>query len=464
MKQNLVSHKMSRHSKKAQDHPSLAPGTLVLDNGAYTIKAGLASAEPSLDECKTIPNCIARSRDKKAYVGSQLSKCDDFAEMVFRRPLENGFVLNWAEQKAIWERTFFDSSADVPCDPQETNLILTEAPNCLQSLQVQTDQMVFEEFEFASCYRCIAPSLNAHNNITTLFGEPAQEANGTSHTLAECLLVVDSGYSHTTVTPLLYGRPVQQAIRRLDVGGKFLTNAYKEMVSTQHTALWDETVPTTEMKEANSFISDDFRRDLGRTWKVGSKQGREFDYSLVVDWVLPDYDNTKKGYALAHDPKVPLKARTLPTQEPVIPLASERFQVPELLFTPSDVGLTEGGLTDMVMDSLEQLPQGLWPAMLANVLLVGGNMNIKGVKQRLESELRQRTPSKFPVRVAVHPEPEKASWLGGACLANNEDLFKQLVVTKQEYMEYGHTMNHAWTNRQLQARANAVAAALIPDS
>jgi actin-related protein 6 len=41
------------------------------------------------------------------------------------------------------------------CDPRETNLILTEAPNAPAALQTNCDQMIFEEFEFASYYRCV---------------------------------------------------------------------------------------------------------------------------------------------------------------------------------------------------------------------------------------------------------------------------------------------------------------------
>ena len=41
------------------------------------------------------------------------------------------------------------------CDPHDTNLILTEAPNAPQVLQANCDQMVFEEFEFSSYFRCV---------------------------------------------------------------------------------------------------------------------------------------------------------------------------------------------------------------------------------------------------------------------------------------------------------------------
>ena len=44
------------------------------------------------------------------------------------------------------------------CDPHETNFILTEAPNAPSPLQRNSDEMVFEEFEFAGYYRTIGSS------------------------------------------------------------------------------------------------------------------------------------------------------------------------------------------------------------------------------------------------------------------------------------------------------------------
>lgn len=91
--------------------------TLVLDNGAYTLKAGLvptiASSEPpSYDACTVSPNCIARSsRDKRTYVSSDLAKCVDFGELAFRRPVEKGFIVNWEAQKAIWDHEFLGTAA-----------------------------------------------------------------------------------------------------------------------------------------------------------------------------------------------------------------------------------------------------------------------------------------------------------------------------------------------------------------
>lgn len=201
--------------------------------------------------------------------------------------------------------------------------------------------------------------------------------------------MIDSGFSHTTVTPLLWGRPVQAATRRLDIGGKFLTNYLKELVSIRHYNMMDETYLMNEVKEAVCYVSNDFQGDLERTWKGGVGNGRKHDRSdIVVDYVLPDYNTHKKGYVRPHDPAASATARgAVPAPgesvEDLMTLGNERFTVPELLFSPTDVGMKQAGLPEMIMQSLASLPGAIWPVMLANVVLVGGNANIKGFKERL---------------------------------------------------------------------------------
>lgn len=98
--------------KAPADGVSLPEQTLVIDNGAFSIKAGFASSSPDIDrDCHIIPNCLARGRDKRVWVGGQLDNCKDFGEMAFRRPVEKGYLVNWDVEKEIWENTFFDKGA-----------------------------------------------------------------------------------------------------------------------------------------------------------------------------------------------------------------------------------------------------------------------------------------------------------------------------------------------------------------
>jgi actin-related protein 6 len=134
--------------------PARPQNTLVLDNGAWTLKAGLVSGG-SIPEPRVIQNCIARDRSKKIYVASELDKCRDFSEIQFRRPVEKGYLVNWEAQKEIWDQELFGDKAQFKCDPSETRLMLTEQPNALPVLQTNCDQIVFEEYGFSSYYRGI---------------------------------------------------------------------------------------------------------------------------------------------------------------------------------------------------------------------------------------------------------------------------------------------------------------------
>lgn len=93
--------------------PVLPERTLVIDNGAHTIKAGFATESPSVEDCHVIPNCLAKAPggSTKTWVGAQLDSCTDFAEMAFRRPVQKGSLVNWEAQREIWDQSFFDKNA-----------------------------------------------------------------------------------------------------------------------------------------------------------------------------------------------------------------------------------------------------------------------------------------------------------------------------------------------------------------
>lgn len=235
-------------------------------------------------------------------------------------------------------------------------------------------------------------------------GDPA-----TPNSPAECILLIDSGYSHTTITPLYAGHAIPTATRRLDIGGKFLTNRLKELISLRHLSLMDESHLVSQIKEEACFVSADFKADMDRAWK-GTKgnstltgPGRD----VVVDYALPDYVTTFRGEIRPHDPRAITAAARHgggTSQGEVFPLGNERFTVPELLFSPRDVGMAQAGIAEAVAQSLNTLPLGWWPGFLANVVVVGGNARLRGFMERLESELRQLVPDGMVLRVRSPPE------------------------------------------------------------
>ncbi|KAH8430323.1 actin family protein [Aspergillus melleus] len=441
---------------KAQPLPDK---TFIIDNGAYTMKAGYApeflppdSESTASSACSAIPNALVKTRGNNVYIGAQLnSHVTDWNELMFRRPVEKGYIVNWEVQKEIWEHSFFDEKTARTkelriANPEETTLLLTEAPNALPALQKNADEIVMEEWGFGGYLRTIGPSMNAWNEVQSLFGDPTQQQPGMAASPTECLLVVDSGYSHTTVTPIYKGQPLQRAIRRLDLGGRHLTNYLKEIVSMRQYNMVDETYVMNEVKEAVCFVSKDFPHDMEETWKGNRKRGSsQIGEGVTVDYVLPDPNAGKQGFMRPHDPLLKAKKRkgalsgaTAETlSEDVLVLGNERFAVPEILFTPGDIGMKQAGIADMVMQSLSVLPPGLHPAFLANVLATGGNSLLPGFIDRLETELRQAASAECVVRVRRPQDPIRSTWLGASRFATNKEELRRVAVTRQEYQENG---------------------------
>ncbi|OAP58909.1 hypothetical protein AYL99_06206 [Fonsecaea erecta] len=443
---------MPRAPKSTRNTPGLPSTTFVLDNGGYSIKAGFAPSDPvpdtqALSRCHTVPNSIVRSRDRKVYVGSQSEEITQWSEALFRRPVENGQVVSWEAQKEIWDQSFFDertAKKDLLIkSPEETTLIFTEPPNTMPAFQKNADEIIMEEWGLGGYSRVIGPSLNAYNDLHPLF-EGASYTKSDNDPMAdlpmECVLVIDSGYSHTTITPLFNGRPLHRAVRRLDFGGKHLTNLLKEVISVRHFDLHQDTKIVNDIKEDTQDAMD--------TEEAASPEDEE----IRVDYILPDGIRLLRGFSRPHDP-TPAAAHkrkqaalsSEPDAEISMTLGNERFSIPEIIFSPGDIGSKQPGLPDIVMQSLSVLPPLLQATMLSNVLLVGGNAQIPGFVERVEAELRMRVKSEWMVRVRKMADPITSTWLGGARLASGfPRIVREYGVTREEYLEHGS----AWVARR----------------
>ncbi|KAK5193835.1 Actin-related protein 6 [Exophiala xenobiotica] len=475
---------MPRATKaSARTVPGLPSTTFVLDNGGYTIKAGFAPSQPTPDDevllnCRIIPNALVRSRDRKTYVGSQCEEITQWSEALFRRPVENGQVVSWEAQKEVWDQLFFDEKTAGRNmsikSPEDTTLIFTEPPSTMPALQKNADEIIMEEWGFGGYSRVLGPSLNAYNDLHPLFEGSAvsPENNSWGQEPMECLLVVDSGHSHTTVTPLFKGRPLHRAIRRLDCGGKHLTNLLKEIISVRHFDLHQDTKIVNDIKEDVCFVSNDFRGDLEKTWNgnkghhtavSAKRQEGEADGAMDVDqkssieevrvdYVLPDGIHLLKGFSRPHDPTPAARKRrqaalagTAADSEITMTLGNERFAVPEILFSPSDIGSKQPGIPDIVLQSLSVLPPLVQATMLSNVLVVGGCANMPGFVERIEAELRMRVKTEWAVRVRKMQDPFTSTWLGGARMSSRSpEVVREYGVTREEYLEHGS----AWVARR----------------
>ncbi|KAK7462277.1 Actin-related protein 6 [Stygiomarasmius scandens] len=306
-----------------------------------------------------IPNAIVKSKgDKATYFGHEIEKCKDYSSLHYRLPFEKGYIVDWDAQKAIWDGVFSDQVLNV--NTAESSLILTEPYFNLPNIQEVYDQFVFEEYEFNSYYRCTPASLIPFG---TLFDTPSQPP-------PECMVIVDSGFSFTHVIPILGGNIIWGAVKRLDVGGKLLTNQLKELVSFRHWNMMDETFIMNDVKEMCCYVSENFCEDL----EVSRLDVRS--NPIVQEYVLPDMSANRRGRVRQADDIVS-------DSDQILFMNNERFTVPEIIFRPDDIGLDQCGLAATIAVSISLLPEDLQGMFWANIGLIGGNCKFPGFRKRL---------------------------------------------------------------------------------
>lgn len=96
---------------------------------------------------------------------------------------------------------------------------------------------------------------------------------------------------------------------------------------------------------------------------------------FMKHFILPDEDLKKKGYA------ADLIDESVYTQH--ISLDKERFQIPEILFAPQDIGLEQKGITGSIFESLKFADESERHNYLENIIISGGNTRFPGFNARL---------------------------------------------------------------------------------
>ncbi|CAG9460229.1 unnamed protein product [Pedinophyceae sp. YPF-701] len=389
---------------------------IVLDNGGGNCKLGFAGEK---EPRAVFPNCVARSSaDKKAYVGDAVNSCKDLASLALKRPIDRGYVVNWDMEQEVWAHAF-DHVCGV--DTKECSLVVTEPLMNFPALRETMDQVVFEDFGFQSYYCCPAPTLSLHH-LRTLRGQTAAKDAG-------CALVVDAGFSFTHAAPIFDKRIVQAGVARVNVGSRAVTNYLKELVSYRSVNMMEEVYLVEHIKDRVCFYSQNVAADLKASQAV-----RRSPHAL--SYVLPDGLLNTYGHVVSEDHKFggPPPA----DGEAVLTLNNERFMAPELLFSPSDIGIEQGGVAEAVLQAVERCPPALHGLLWGSVVLTGGMACLPGFKERVEAELRPLVPQEFELKLTLPESPHTFAWRGGSLLGASGE-FAGLAVTKQEYEERGTT-------------------------
>ncbi|GAB0090262.1 Actin-related protein 6 [Sergentomyia squamirostris] len=383
--------------------------TLILDNGAYTAKIGFSkSSQP-----KIIPNCImkAKSERRRFFTGNQINECRDVSGLYYILCFQRGYLVNWDVQKRVWDYMFGQECCAV--NFSENPLIITEPLFNFHSIQEAMSEIFFEEYEFERMFRTTAADLCALNYLSGFKKHPKPLA----------CVIIDMGYSFTHVVPFIKGRKQKSAIRRIDIGGKVMTNHLKEIVSYRQLNVMDESYVINQVKEDSCFVSQDFMEDM----KIGRK--RHPDNTIIREYVLPDFTTIRRGYLR--------EISREDTDHQILQVNNERFSVPELLFHPSDIGIQQMGVAEAVMDAVAACPPETIEHLLRNIIVCGGSALFQGMEKRLQSEIRSLAPEEYKVSVKIAEKATTYAWQGGKKFSEEENFLKA-CVSREEYEEEGN--------------------------
>lgn len=252
--------------------------------------------------------------------------------MFFILPFNKGYLVNFEIQTKIWDY-IFGKILKLPTDNKNlystVGLLITEPVYNFPQIRKEMIKLFFEEYGFGKILISSSPQLAAFNYIL----------NKKSKNENNCL-IIDSGYSFTHVVPFIDGYKISTHMKRIDVGGKALTNYLKEIISYRQINVLDETYVINQMKEDCCYISTNFWKDLNTAKKSNNK--------LSCNYILPDFNVYKRGFVFEKD------KHTIPSHCQSIRMNNERFQVPELLFNPSDINIDQIGISATIMYVIEQ--------------------------------------------------------------------------------------------------------------
>jgi len=274
-------------------------------------------------------------------------------------------------------------------NPEENNVMLTEAPMNPKQNREKMTQIMFETFNVPAMYVGIQAVLSLYSSGRTTG------------------IVLDSGDGVTHTVPIYEGYSLPHAIMRADYAGRDLTEHMMKLLmeggQTFVTSAEKEIVRS--IKEQLCYVALDFDEEMTNSGKKAEDD----------DFELPDGTMIKVG--------------------------NPRFRCPEALFKPSHIGLESPGFHDMAFKSIQKCDIDVRRDLFANIVLSGGTTMFKGLPERLSKEVGNLAPSSVKPKVVAPPERKYSVWIGGSILSSLT-TFQNMWIQKREYDEAGPTIVH----------------------
>lgn len=414
-------------------------GALVFDIGHFTFRAGYAGEDsPKADIPTTVgvveeqipepmdvdgnssANNTSESCSQKKYYIDTTSIHVARKGMEMSSFLKDGMIEDWDLFEKVLDYVY---SKHIKSEPHLHPVLMSEASWNARAKREKLTELMFEKYNIPAFFL-------AKNAVLAAF------ANGRSTGI-----IVDSGASQTSAVPVHDGYVLTQAIVKSPLAGDFITLQCKNYMEENNI----EVVPPY-MIASKEAVNEGEAPKWGK--KSNLPEVTKSWNNYMVKEVLQDFQSSVLQVCDTQYEKDAVD--TMPTIHYEFPngynqdFGSERFQIPEALFDPSNIkGIPGGtmGVAQVVTTSVGMCDIDVRPSLYGSVIVTGGNTLIQGFTDRLNRDLSAKTPPSMRLKVISSngtAERRFGSWIGGSILASL-GTFQQMWISKQEYDEGGKT-------------------------
>ncbi|EGR32566.1 hypothetical protein IMG5_077470 [Ichthyophthirius multifiliis] len=386
---------------------------IIIDNGSWEIRLGNATNQnPMILQQNLLGNLL---------YGEQLNNYLDESNLIYIKPQVRGVTVDWDHEIHLLEKMLDDLTGFEQKQNELASYSISYIYNpCMpEKVRQRIIETCFEYFGFDAIYPALSQKMSQiffKHNYPNKLSDQFQ-------------LLIEIGHSATYFVPFFDDEVVNYGIKRLDIGGKLLSNHLKDIITCRYIQLNNDFRMVSQIKNEMCFVSQDFIKDmkmkLAYINKIYLIKKRKNTFQKF--FILPDYDTGKQGYVIENYDNQ--------SNQEVLALDKERFTIPELLFYPSDIGLNQNGISQGIFNVVKELNIDLREYFLENIILTGGSSNFQGLSERLQNEIIQNTPEYLQNKL-IHIKEQYPSFKGCQILAQSEN-FQNIVMNRNDYKEYG---------------------------
>lgn len=315
------------------------------------------------------------------YVGERAEEYRGVLRL--RYPVDHGKVRRWEDMAQVWTHMYASLQG---VESHVHPVLLTEPPCNPRRVRERAAEVFFEQFNVPAFYVSMQAVLSLYASGQTTG------------------LVVDSGDGVTHVVPVFRGFALSNAVQRIDLGGRDVTERLRALLRTSG---YD--FRTSAELEIVRAIKE-------KVCYVASDPVAEED-SLI----LPEkYEKVNLRYRLPDNN--------------VIEVGAERFRAPEILFSPELIGEEYPGVHKLVMNAIQKTDTDLRREFYQSIIVSGGGTLLNGFGQRLYDEVCRLAPKDTKIKIVAPKERIFSTWIGGSIVAALSS-FQKMWVTRAQWDE-----------------------------